>query len=143
MARLIVLSDAATTVAEVDLEAEALVAAINRGERPPGVALPAGPLRAELRGMLVILSAGGICPEPGLPGEGGPSPVGPIAPHFTPRQRQVLVLLSQGLSDQQVALRLGITLATARTYTAGVRQKLDARSRGEAVARAAALGILV
>lgn len=60
---------------------------------------------------------------------------GPAAP-LTPREREVLGLLVQGLTDQQIADALAISVRTAEKHVGGVLHKLDARNRTEAVGRA-------
>jgi DNA-binding CsgD family transcriptional regulator len=62
-------------------------------------------------------------------------PAGPSAA-LTPREREVLGLLVQGLTDQQVADALGISARTVEKHVSAVLQKLGARNRTEAVARA-------
>jgi DNA-binding NarL/FixJ family response regulator len=49
--------------------------------------------------------------------------------HLTPREREVLELLCQGLADKQVADHLGIECVTVRTYVARLCEKLGARNR--------------
>lgn len=44
---------------------------------------------------------------------------------LTPREREVLRTLAQGLSREQAAHRLGIHWRTLDTHTARVRDKLD------------------
>jgi signal transduction histidine kinase/DNA-binding CsgD family transcriptional regulator len=60
---------------------------------------------------------------------------GPAAP-LTPREREVLGLLVQGLTDRQIADALAISVRTAEKHVGGVLHKLDARNRTEAVGRA-------
>ena len=60
---------------------------------------------------------------------------GPVAA-LTPREREVLGLLAQGLTDQQAADALGISPRTVEKHVGGVLHKLGARNRTEAVARA-------
>jgi DNA-binding NarL/FixJ family response regulator len=48
----------------------------------------------------------------------------------------VLGLLVQGLTDQQIADALAISVRTAEKHVGGVLHKLDARNRTEAVGRA-------
>ena len=52
---------------------------------------------------------------------------------LTEREREVLVLLSEGLSNQQIAERLVITPATVKFHTRSIRSKLYASSRTETV----------
>jgi DNA-binding CsgD family transcriptional regulator len=75
-----------------------------------------------------------------VPYGGQPTPLmravtGPAVP-LTPREREVLDLLVQGLTDQQVADALAISVRTVEKHVSGVLHKLDARNRTEAVARA-------
>jgi len=53
---------------------------------------------------------------------------------LTAREAEVASLLSKGLSDSAIAVRLGISLRTAEHHTERVRHKLDAKSRSAAVA---------
>jgi DNA-binding CsgD family transcriptional regulator len=59
---------------------------------------------------------------------------------LTPQERQCLVLLGQGLTDQAVAGRLGVSHRTARRMAALLMEKLGARSRFEAGIKAVARG---
>jgi DNA-binding NarL/FixJ family response regulator len=55
-------------------------------------------------------------------------------PRLTPREREVLQGLADGLSGRQVARRLGISQATERTHMENARAKLGARSKTQALA---------
>jgi DNA-binding CsgD family transcriptional regulator len=57
----------------------------------------------------------------------------PIAP-LTPRERQVLALLAQGLTNAEIAQQLVITTRTARKHVEHVMSKLDVRTRTAAAA---------
>lgn len=73
-----------------------------------------------------------------------PRPVeSPLADALTPREREVLQLLSQGLSNKLIAARLGISEHTAKFHVNAIFGKLSATTRTEAVARAARLGLVV
>jgi DNA-binding CsgD family transcriptional regulator len=61
---------------------------------------------------------------------------------LTGRERQILGLLAAGLTNRQIAKRVGIGYSTVRGYVRGVIEKLDVHSELEAVARAHALGLL-
>ncbi len=52
---------------------------------------------------------------------------------LTPRQYEVLVLLSRGLSLKLVARQLNISLGTTKAHTEAVYQRLGAHNRNEAV----------
>src|SRR5579859_7188743 len=61
---------------------------------------------------------------------------------LTERELEVLRLIAQGDSNQDIARRLVVSLATVKTHVNHVFAKLDADSRVQVVARARALGIL-
>ena len=53
---------------------------------------------------------------------------------LTPREKQVLGLLADGLSNRRIASRLQITEATAKNHVHRILDKLGLHSRGEAAA---------
>lgn len=57
----------------------------------------------------------------------------PIGQDLTDREREVLGLLAEGLSNQQIAERLVITPATVKFHTRSIRSKLGTSSRTETV----------
>lgn len=61
---------------------------------------------------------------------------------LTPRQMELLALLEAGLSNQQVADRLGLTLTTVKGHLQRLYGKLGADSRSAALARARVLKLL-
>jgi DNA-binding CsgD family transcriptional regulator len=63
-------------------------------------------------------------------------------PALTPREIEVLTLLAEGVSNKEIARRLGISVHTAKFHVSQVIDKLDATGRTDAVAHAARLGIL-
>jgi DNA-binding NarL/FixJ family response regulator len=65
-----------------------------------------------------------------------------LAEPLSPREMEALTLLDQGMSDKQLAQALKVKLSTAKGYMAEIRRKLNASSRGEALAKARALGLL-
>jgi DNA-binding NarL/FixJ family response regulator len=52
-------------------------------------------------------------------------------PALTPREREVLQGLAEGLSGRQIADRLGISEATERTHMENIRAKLGVRSQAQ------------
>jgi two-component system nitrate/nitrite response regulator NarL len=61
---------------------------------------------------------------------------------LTERERQVLVLLAEGLSNKEIATQLEISEHTAKFHVNSILQKLSAQKRVEAVVRAARLGLI-
>lgn len=59
-----------------------------------------------------------------------------------PRQLQVLRLMAEGMTNKQIAQRLGISPATVKTHMARLAEGLSAINRTDAVARAKSLGFL-
>ena len=62
-------------------------------------------------------------------------------PGLTTRERQVLQLLTSGLSTTAVAERLGLAPKTVTNHAAAVFAKLGVSSRAEAVQRARRAGL--
>jgi DNA-binding NarL/FixJ family response regulator len=61
---------------------------------------------------------------------------------FTPREKDVLVSLAEGLPTKQIARRLGVSRRTIETHISNVYDKLGVRGRVHALSRAAALGLI-
>lgn len=56
-------------------------------------------------------------------------------PHLTPRQRDVLLLVSLGLGNKEIAAVLGLSTATVKGYLSEAFERLGVQSRtGAAVA---------
>lgn len=62
---------------------------------------------------------------------------GATAAGLTPREREILTLIDQGLSNKEIASRLHIELATVKNHVHHILEKLHVHRRGEAAARAA------
>jgi DNA-binding NarL/FixJ family response regulator len=61
---------------------------------------------------------------------------------LTPAEQQVLALVARGLFNQEIAARLGIAGGTVKWHLHQVFEKLAARNRTEAVAKASERGLL-
>ncbi|AEI63339.1 helix-turn-helix transcriptional regulator [Corallococcus macrosporus] len=106
-----------------DAEPGALVAALLAVARGLAVFDPA---LAELRATpRATLAAQGAAPDA-----------------LTPREREVLGLLAEGLSNKAIADRLDISEHTAKFHVNAVLAKLGVQRRTEAVVRAAKLGLV-
>ncbi|MBN1937816.1 MAG: hypothetical protein JW934_24370, partial [Anaerolineae bacterium] len=83
------------------------------------------------------------CGRMGEPTPTSPHLHPPILPDpLTPREHDVLRLISQGLSNEDIAKKLFIALNTAKRHTSSIYGKLDVKSRTQAIARARELGLL-
>ncbi|HEX2027232.1 MAG TPA: LuxR C-terminal-related transcriptional regulator [Nitriliruptorales bacterium] len=63
-------------------------------------------------------------------------------PHLSPRQQQVLELMAEGMTNNEIGEQLGVTERTVKAYAQELYDKLGVRNRAGAVAEAAKLGIL-
>lgn len=63
----------------------------------------------------------------------GPRPVSPLATLLTEREREVVGLVGQGLSNDEIAGRWFVSQATVRTHVSRAMTKLHARDRAQLV----------
>ena len=124
-------------------EAEAPVVALTKGTpatAPAGILAPDATaeqldaaLRAVFAGLLVrsaiALEARGFAPAEDMP-------------LLTPREREILGLIGEGLSNKAMARRLGISVHTVKFHLEALFTKLDATSRAEAVTKGLRGGVI-
>jgi two-component system NarL family response regulator len=67
---------------------------------------------------------------------------GLTGPQLSDRERQVLELVFDGMSNREIGQTLGVTERTAIMHVSSILEKLGARSRTEAVSLALARGLL-
>ncbi|MEU4570015.1 response regulator transcription factor [Micromonospora sp. NPDC023956] len=123
---------------------ESVLAALRAGAR--GYLLK-GAAPAELERAVRAVANGEVLLGPGVAGRavrrladaraGGPPPL----PELTGREREVLDLVAQGLTNVLVARRLGLSPKTVRNHLSTVLCKLQVTDRGEAVRRARQAGL--
>jgi LuxR family maltose regulon positive regulatory protein len=65
-----------------------------------------------------------------------------VAASITGREQEVLQLLCDGLTNNEIAARLCVSPGTVKTHLANIYAKLDVKSRGQAVAEARALRLI-
>lgn len=124
-------------------EAEAPVVALTTGTptgAPAGVLTPdatAEQLDAALRAVF----AGLLVRSTTAPETRGFAPADDM-PLLTPREREILGLISEGLSNKAMARRLGISVHTVKFHLEALFNKLDATSRAEAVTKGLRGGVI-
>jgi DNA-binding NarL/FixJ family response regulator len=118
-----------------------LLAAIRAAHRGDAVVAPAVTRR--------LIDAFVLTPGPVA---GQPMPSGPMAAppddragrldRLTDREREVLIAVGQGLSNQEIAARLHLAEATVKTHLGAILRKLDLRDRVQAVVLAHESGLV-
>jgi DNA-binding NarL/FixJ family response regulator len=73
---------------------------------------------------------------------GPPSEIEQTLSQLTDREREVMVLVGEGLSNDEIAARLVISPATAKTHVSRTMLKLGARDRAQLVVRAYEAGLI-
>jgi DNA-binding NarL/FixJ family response regulator len=61
---------------------------------------------------------------------------------LTPREREILEVLAEGLSDKEIAARFTVSIATVRTHVNAILAKTGARSRTQALILAVRHGLV-
>jgi DNA-binding NarL/FixJ family response regulator len=75
---------------------------------------------------------------PSAPSPSSPSLLAPL----TAREREVLALIAQGLTNRQIAASLHVSPATARNHVEHILRKLEVADRTQAAVKALELGLL-
>ena len=77
-------------------------------------------------------------------GESGAAPVikQPLIEPLSERELEVVSLLANGLSNQDIAEKLFVSVGTVKAHTSNIYRKLEVSSRTQAIARAKDLGLL-
>jgi DNA-binding NarL/FixJ family response regulator len=124
-------------------EAEAPVIALTTGS-PVGA--PAGVLEPnataeQLDAALRAVFAGLLVRSATTPDVKGFAPADDM-PLLTPREREILGLIGEGLSNKAMARRLGISVHTVKFHLEALFTKLDAASRAEAVTKGLRGGVI-
>ncbi|HEV2235619.1 MAG TPA: LuxR C-terminal-related transcriptional regulator, partial [Ktedonobacterales bacterium] len=88
------------------------------------------------------LIVAGAPPERDAPPAPGGSGTTTSLDPLTSRERDVLRLVADGISNAEIAARLVIEISTVKRHISNILTKLDAANRTQAVARARALGVL-
>jgi DNA-binding NarL/FixJ family response regulator len=73
---------------------------------------------------------------------GGPTTMGGLAAELNPREREVLRLLADGLSNSEIAERLFLSKGTIQNYVSSLFAKLDVTDRTQAAILALRYGLV-
>ncbi|MFD8773458.1 response regulator [Streptomyces sp. NPDC059916] len=111
-----------------DTEAKDLIEGVRTVARGEGLIAP-----AVTRKLIAEFAAKPVRAEP------GPAPAG--LDTLTRREREVLSCLGDGLSNAEIAMRLGMAEATVKTHVSRLLGKLELRSRVQAAVLAQELGL--
>ncbi len=142
----VALCDVGQAVQETEAPVVALTNGTPVGGSPAGV-LTADATPEQLDIALRAVAAGLQVRSPGSPTADPPMqpgffPVTEDAPLLTPREREILALVGQGMSNKSVARQLGISVHTVKFHMEALFAKLDATSRAEAVAKGLRGGVI-
>ena len=134
VARLQLADDVAHVGADrLDRDAELLYDGLDSGAR--GYALKAGSMD-ELLAAIERVKEGGSYVDPRLDRILLSPRATANIPQLSPREREVMHLMAEGLTAEAIGERLGISVETVRTHVRNVIRKLQARNRVHAVALA-------
>jgi DNA-binding NarL/FixJ family response regulator len=129
----------AVAVVADEIDAREALAAGARAALPrdaDGESLAAA-LRAVVQGLVVLddsFAAALLRDAPAAPPD--------LVESLTPREAEVLQLLTQGLANKAIAQRLGISDHTVKFHVNAILGKLGVQSRGEAIVQAVRLGLV-
>lgn len=123
-----------------DADAELLSEGLDSGAR--GYALKAGSTQ-ELRDAIDLIAAGGSYVDPRLDRVLLSPRATERIPQLSPREREIMALMAEGMTGEAVAVRLGLSVETVRTHVRNAVRKLRARNRVNAIAIALERGEIV
>lgn len=112
-------------------EPDVLADALSSGAH--GLALKGGP-RSELLDAVATVAHGDSWLDPRLPRLLRPHAREAPAERLSPRETEVLVLLSEGMTGQAIADQLFLSPDTIRTHVRNAKRKLGAQTRSQAIA---------
>lgn len=117
-------------------------------EAGAGAVLPRDVLPEEFIAALRAVAAGLVVIHPdhastAFSGNRSPSSFPARVESLTPREREVIEHIAEGLSNKEIAARLSISEHTAKFHIASIMSKLGATSRTEAVTLAIRQGLLL
>lgn len=88
--------------------------------------------------MSLLTGAAAGAPESAAQAPGGAN----SAPHLTPRQQEILLLMAQGMQNRDIASELGMLEGTVKVHVKSILQKLGVNNRTHAVVTGIRLGLV-
>lgn len=127
-----------------DAEPEDLIRAVRVVARGEALLSPSVTRRliATFAGRAPAGLGGGPGPAVGGRGQSRPQP-GRDLSRITEREREVLSLVAEGLSNDEIATRLYLSPLTTKTHVSHIMTKLDARDRAQLVVIAYESGLVI
>jgi DNA-binding NarL/FixJ family response regulator len=116
-----------------DADADLLYDGLDTGAR--GYVLKAGSTE-ELVGAIERVAAGGSYVDPRLDRILLSPAATAKVPALSPREREIMNLMAEGLTAERIAERISVSVETVRTHVRNVIRKLQARNRVHAIALA-------
>jgi LuxR family maltose regulon positive regulatory protein len=95
-----------------------------------------------VRRLLAVFESPHVSIAPPAPVGYAPGQDQPLPEHLTRREREVLALIAEGFSNQEIAARLYLAPSTVKWYVHSILRKLEVDSRTRAVARARELHLV-
>jgi two-component system, NarL family, response regulator YdfI len=131
-----------------DLESELGAGALRAGAR---AVLPRTASAEEIRAAVRAAAAGLASLPAGLAGallagqatDGARAGIERGDRSLTPREREILGLLGEGLVNKEIGVQLGISEHTVKTHLAAIYEKLEVSNRAEAVAKGLRRGLVM
>jgi DNA-binding NarL/FixJ family response regulator len=114
-----------------DSDADLLYDGLDSGAR--GYALKAGSME-ELVGAIERIATGGSYVDPRLDRILLSPRATANVPQLSPREREIMHLMAEGLTAERIAESIGVSVETVRTHVRNVIRKLRARNRVHAIA---------
>ena len=114
-----------------DADVELLYEGLDSGAR--GYALKAGSME-ELRAAIEQVAEGGSYVDPRLDRMLLSNPATSRVPQLSPREREIMHLMAEGLTAEAIGDEISISVETVRTHVRNAIRKLQARNRVHAIA---------
>jgi DNA-binding NarL/FixJ family response regulator len=117
--------------------------ALSELEQRGASVLSEGVSRAQLQAALRTVAVGLAVRDPAVPSHLQRTPQVSETDELTPRERELLRVLGEGLGNREIARALGLTDHTVKFHLRSIYAKLGVRTRTEAVSVAVRRGLLM